>query len=79
MSSLLEGCVISQFSYDEQISSWDKRNLSQPTKTLQTGGGVWRIKFNPFDSNIIATACMYNGFKVYDWNNSCQGKGRLTK
>lgn len=28
------------------------------------GGGIWRIKWHPYNQNLLITACMYNGFHI---------------
>ena len=45
---------------------WDQRSLKHPLQELSVGGGVWRIKLNPLESNLAALACMHGGFKVVD-------------
>jgi diphthamide biosynthesis protein 7 len=56
-------------SYDENIYLWDTRQMKNPT-SINTGGGVWRLKWSPHDSNLLLAACMYNGFNIYDVNNT---------
>ena len=53
-------------SYDEHIRVWDMRMLGNPLvdKSLELGGGVWKLKWNPFDKHFIAAACMHNGFAI---------------
>lgn len=53
-------------SYDESIRLWDIRSISKPVneKSLCLGGGVWRIKYHPYLSNLVLAACMHNGFAV---------------
>ena len=56
-------------SYDETVSIWDHRNLRRSLSEVKVGGGVWRVKMNPYNPSIILTACMYNEFqlvKVHD-------------
>lgn len=38
--------------------------MSKPLKEVCLGGGVWRIKWCPLNSDLVATACMHNGFQV---------------
>lgn len=55
-------------SYDESITIWDTRTMKQPQYRISTeiGGGVWRIKWHPLNSGLLAAACMRTGFKVID-------------
>lgn len=58
--------IIATGSYDEQLLIWDSRQMRQPITELGLGGGVWRIKWEPFSAQQILTATMYNGFHVVD-------------
>ncbi|KAL5277068.1 DPH7 family protein [Megaselia abdita] len=51
-------------SYDENLRLFDTRSLKKPVGEVNLAGGIWRIKSNPFDENMILTACMYNNFSV---------------
>ncbi|CAM6080043.1 unnamed protein product, partial [Sphagnum tenellum] len=53
-------------SYDENIRLWDKRMMQSPVMRFELGlgGGVWRLKWHPFDEGLILAACMHNGFAV---------------
>lgn len=51
-------------SYDESLACWDTRNMIKPVSEIHLGGGVWRIKWHPYDQNKLITACMYNGFHI---------------
>lgn len=53
-------------SYDEKVAFWDVRQMDQPKDLLNTGGGVWRLKWEPKNCEDIAAACMHNGFAVID-------------
>ena len=57
--------VLATGSYDEYIRLWDTRSLKRPVYQEHTGGGVWRLKWHP-KQNLLLTACMYNGFHVYN-------------
>lgn len=60
-------------SYDEFIRIWDTRNIKRtPLSELSVGGGVWRIKWNFDRKNIMVAACMYNGFKILECNETLQ-------
>lgn len=52
------------YSYDEMVYVWDTRNMSKPLKEVSLRGGVWRIKWCPLNSDLVAAACMHNGFQV---------------
>lgn len=66
--------IVLSGSYDEQVLIWDKRKWNEPSGSFEAGGGVWRIKFNPFNSDQIALACMYEGFKIFNWSNGQKSK-----
>jgi diphthamide biosynthesis protein 7 len=54
-------------SYDNNLRIWDDRMMRrEPLCQLDTGGGVWRIKWhpNPTFYNVVATASMRGGCKV---------------
>ncbi len=38
--------------------------MSRPLKEADLGGGIWRIKWNNEQSDLLATACMHNGFQL---------------
>lgn len=52
-------------SYDEQIRLWDTRKMTTPIYTVPTGGGVWRLRWSPWDPSLLAAACMHNGFHIF--------------
>lgn len=50
-------------SYDDHLHLFDIRAVrSGPVASVNTGGGVFRVKFHPRDRSRMATANMYNGF-----------------
>jgi diphthamide biosynthesis protein 7 len=54
-------------SYDETICLYDIRYLS-PKKPLghsgPLGGGIWRIKWHPYDDNRMLVAAMHGGCRI---------------
>lgn len=56
-------------SYDQKVRLWDMRMPSLPTKTavVDSGGGVWRVKWHPKDPDLILGSCMHGGFTVLRW------------
>jgi len=56
-------------SYDDTISIWDTRMIEKPICLIRhnVGGGVWRVKWHPSDPNLLVTACMRKGFKVFNY------------
>lgn len=63
-------CVMfhSLYSYDERVLVWDIRTMKKPLKETSVGGGVWRVKWHPTNSDLMATACMHNGFRIINWH-----------
>ncbi|KAG8065214.1 hypothetical protein GUJ93_ZPchr0004g38266 [Zizania palustris] len=62
----LEGNMLLTGSYDEYLRVWDMRSMEKPVnvKSLNLGGGVWRIKYHPFIADVVLAACMHNGFAI---------------
>jgi len=61
--------ILATGSYDEELIVWDDRNMRQPLTSANLGGGVWRIKWDPFSGENILTATMYNGTHIIDASN----------
>ena len=68
-SSKLKDYTLLTGSYDEHILVWDTRNRKMPLCDIEAGGGVWRVKWHPFLENIFLSACMYDGFKIFQTDN----------
>lgn len=56
------------FSYDETIKIWDTRNLKQTLSSLEIGGGIWRVKWDPQNAESILVAGMYSGIFLIGFN-----------
>lgn len=42
------------------------RNFRCPVAQTNLGGGIWRLKWDPFHYRYLLAACMYGGFRVVD-------------
>ncbi|XP_033177917.1 diphthine methyltransferase [Bombus impatiens] len=62
--------LLSSGSYDEILRLWDTRNLKQPISNINLGGGIWRLKWDPFKWKYLFAACMYSGFRIVDCENT---------
>ena len=55
-------------SYDETINLYDIRYLSTNARPLgrsgPLGGGIWRLKWHPFDDNRLLVAAMHGGCRI---------------
>ncbi|KAF7009932.1 hypothetical protein CFC21_024414 [Triticum aestivum] len=62
----LEGNMLLTGSYDEFLRVWDMRSMMKPVneKSLNLGGGVWRLKYHPNIADVVLAACMHNGFAI---------------
>lgn len=55
-------------SYDEHLRLFDKRAFNRPIQEIDLKGGIWRIKLNPVDLNLILCACMYHNFSIVQYS-----------
>ena len=53
-------------SYDEKIRLFDARNTRSPLSETEVGGGIWRTKWHPDESQKLLLACMHGGLVVLD-------------
>jgi diphthine methyl ester acylhydrolase len=58
-------------SYDATMKIWDYRAYREPLCEVDTGGGVWRIKWAT-GRNLLAVASMQGGSGIYRWDDSTQ-------
>ena len=56
--------------YDDSVRVWDCRHMKRALLVKNLGGGVWRLKFHEERPNLVLAACMYDGFKVLEMNQS---------
>lgn len=40
--------------------------MKQPISNINLDGGVWRLKWDPFERKHLLAACMYGGFRIVD-------------
>mmetsp|Transcript_13144 Transcript_13144/g.21087 ORF Transcript_13144/g.21087 Transcript_13144/m.21087 type:complete len:161 (+) Transcript_13144:99-581(+) len=62
--------VLATGSYDEKVRVYDKRNFYRPLSTFETGGGVWRLRWNKssgFEDRLL-TACMRADFQILNFS-----------
>ncbi|ORX56608.1 WD40 repeat-like protein [Piromyces finnis] len=73
--------IMATGSYDSYLNIWDKRNMVKPLIHHCTEGGVWKVKWHPKleKKSYIASACMYNGFHIYDINLKSAGDEAITE
>lgn len=56
-------------SYDGYLRTWDIRNLKSPKSDLKMPDTVWRIKWEPYQRNLLLVGCMRGGFQIVDCEN----------
>lgn len=44
--------------------------MKRPISEINLGGGVWRLKWDPFVQKYLLAACMYGGFRIVDCEKS---------
>lgn len=62
--------LLASGSYDEILRLWDTRNFKQPISNVKLDGGIWRLKWDPFERKYLFAACMYGGFRIIDCENT---------
>nr|KAG5703160.1 hypothetical protein BaRGS_027325 [Batillaria attramentaria] len=65
-SNPLKESLLAVGSYDENLRVYDCRNMRQPLSETPLGGGLWRVKWDPYAGDKILTASMHNGFHITD-------------
>ncbi|KAK6170667.1 hypothetical protein SNE40_019002 [Patella caerulea] len=71
--------IIATGGYDEYVRLWDVRNWKRELKDIRLDGGVWRIKWDPFNGTHILTATMYNGFHIINTSNPHEDMSIVTE
>ncbi|XP_035233391.1 diphthine methyltransferase-like [Stegodyphus dumicola] len=56
-------------SYDENVFLWDTRSMKSPLSEVCLNGGIWRLKWHPYESEFLLSASMHNGFHVLSTKN----------
>ncbi|XP_011295791.2 diphthine methyltransferase isoform X6 [Musca domestica] len=51
-------------SYDEHLRTFDTRAMRAPLSEINLQGGIWRIKSDPREHNLMLCACMYHNFSI---------------
>lgn len=53
-------------SYDEVLRIFDTRQFKNPLSEVLLNGGIWRIKQNPLQQQLLLCACMYHNFSIVE-------------
>ncbi|KAK3579536.1 hypothetical protein CHS0354_028368 [Potamilus streckersoni] len=69
-SNPIQEHIVATGSYDEQLCIWDSRQMRRPVQDIGLGGGIWRIKWEPWSGTKILTATMYSGFHLLQADSS---------
>ncbi|GFU30005.1 diphthine methyltransferase [Nephila pilipes] len=56
-------------SYDETVCLWDVRSMKIPVSEISLNGGIWRLKWHPFNPAYLLSASMHNGFHILSIDN----------
>lgn len=56
--------ILATGSYDESLRIFDTRAFKNPLTSIDLKGGIWRIKPDPMEKNLLLCACMYHNFSI---------------
>lgn len=61
--------IVAVGSYDDNVTIWDTRSMKNSLVSFNTGGGVFRVKWHPYQPGLLACACMYNGYTLLEFED----------
>lgn len=56
--------ILATGSYDENLRIFDTRAFKEPLTSINLKGGIWRIKLDPVEKDLLLCACMYHNFSI---------------
>lgn len=59
-------------SYDETVRVFDTRSMRSSLSEINLKGGIWRLKSDPQDRNLLLCACMYQSFSIVKFTDDFQ-------
>lgn len=71
--------LLASGSYDETVFFWDTRTMRVPLSQAAVGGGVWRLKWSPYDPELLAVAAMHGGACILRYSFDSQTSKLLDK